>query len=42
MRGYVKIYFNEMRWEGVDWIRLARDRVKWQAVVNTVMQEQFP
>jgi hypothetical protein len=27
-----KIYF-----EDVDWIVLARDRVKWAAVVNTVM-----
>jgi hypothetical protein len=24
-------------WEGVDWIYLAQDRDKWQAVVKTVM-----
>jgi hypothetical protein len=27
----------EVEWEGVDWIHLAQDRNKWQALVNTVM-----
>jgi hypothetical protein len=29
-------------WEGVNWIHLAQDRDKWQAVVNTVMNLRFP
>jgi hypothetical protein len=24
-------------WEGVEWIRLAQDRDRWQALVNAVM-----
>jgi hypothetical protein len=27
----------EMRWEDMDWIHLAEDRDKWQAVVNIVI-----
>ena len=27
---------------GVDWIDLARDRAKWRAVMNTVMNLWFP
>jgi hypothetical protein len=27
----------EIGWEDVDWINLAQDRDRWQAVVNTVM-----
>jgi hypothetical protein len=27
----------ETGWEGVDWIHLAQDREKWQALVNKVM-----
>ena len=30
----------EIGWEGVDWIDLAQDRDKWQAVVNTVKNLQ--
>jgi hypothetical protein len=29
------------RW-GVDWINLAEDRDKWQAVVNVVIKFRFP
>jgi hypothetical protein len=32
----------EIRWEGVDWIRLAQDRSQWRAVVNTVMNLGVP
>jgi hypothetical protein len=28
--------------DGVDWIHLAQDREKWQAVVNAVMNLQVP
>jgi hypothetical protein len=27
----------EMRWERVDWMRLAQYKYQWQALVNTVM-----
>ena len=30
----IKIDFNEMRSVGVDWIELAQDRDRWQALVN--------
>jgi len=36
-KGNIKIYFNEIGWEGVEWINRAHDVDKWQAVVNTVM-----
>jgi hypothetical protein len=32
----------EMGWEGVDWINLAQDRDKCQAVVITVMNLRAP
>jgi len=32
----------ETRWEGVDWIHLAQDRVQWRALVNTVMDLRAP
>jgi hypothetical protein len=27
----------EIRWDGVDWINLAQDRDKWQALMNMVI-----
>jgi hypothetical protein len=33
----IKIDLEEIEWEFVDWIYLARDRHLWWAVVNTVM-----
>jgi hypothetical protein len=32
-----RIYVREIRWVGVDWMHLAQDRDKSQAVVNSVM-----
>jgi hypothetical protein len=32
----IKINLEEIRWGGVDWIDLARDRDKWRALVNAV------
>jgi hypothetical protein len=32
----------EMVWDDVDWIHLAQDMDKWQAVVNTVMNLRVP
>jgi len=33
----VKMRVTEMGWEGLNWIHLARDWDKWQALVNTVL-----
>jgi hypothetical protein len=37
MDGNNKIDLKEIGWEGVNLIRLAQDRDKWRAVVNTAM-----
>jgi hypothetical protein len=29
-------------WEGMNWIDLAQDRDRWQALLNTVMNLQVP
>jgi hypothetical protein len=36
----IKMDLQEIGWGGVEWIRLARDRDSWQAVVNAVMNLQ--
>jgi hypothetical protein len=33
----IKMHFQEVEWEGVDWIDLAQDRNRWRTVVKTVM-----
>jgi hypothetical protein len=33
----IKVHLKETGLEGVDWIHLAHDRDKWQALVNMVM-----
>jgi hypothetical protein len=33
----IKMDLQEVGWGGIDWIDLAQDRERWQAVVNTVM-----
>jgi hypothetical protein len=32
----------EIRWEGVDWMHLSRDRDQWPGFVNTVMNLRVP
>jgi len=32
----------EMAWERVGWMQPAHDMVQWRALVNTVMNLQFP
>jgi hypothetical protein len=32
-----KMNLRDVGWEGVDWIRLAQDRKRWRALVNTAM-----
>jgi hypothetical protein len=38
----IKMDLGEIGINGVNWIRLARDRVQWQAFVNTVMNLRVP
>jgi hypothetical protein len=38
----IKMDLTEMRIDGVNWIRLAQDRVQWRAFVSTVMNLQVP
>jgi hypothetical protein len=37
-----KMNLKEIGFVGVDWIRLAQDRVQWRALVNTVMNLWVP
>jgi hypothetical protein len=37
----IKINFKKTGWGSVDWIQLAKDRDRWRALVNTVMNLQF-
>jgi hypothetical protein len=41
-RWYIKMDLQEPEWGGIDWIDLAQDRDRWQAVVNAVMNLQVP
>jgi hypothetical protein len=36
----IKMYLQDERWEGMDWIELAQDRDRWWALVNAVMNLQ--
>jgi hypothetical protein len=38
----VNMDLRELLWHGKDWIHLAQDRDQWRALVNTVMNLQFP
>ena len=38
----IKMNVKETGWKGMDWINLAQDRDKWQAVGCTVMNPWFP
>jgi hypothetical protein len=33
----IRMDLREIGWESVEWIQLAQDRGRWQAVVNTMM-----
>jgi hypothetical protein len=37
MRGNIAMDLQEIEWESTDWINLAQDKDKWQAVMYTVM-----
>jgi hypothetical protein len=38
----IKIDFGEISWGGVDWICMTRDRDKWRAFVDEVMNVLVP
>jgi ribosome biogenesis protein Nip4 len=38
----IRMDLRAIGWEGVDWIHLAQDRDRWQAVVNTAMNLRVP
>jgi hypothetical protein len=38
----IKINLREIGWDHIDWIDLAQDRYKWEALVNTVMNPRAP
>jgi hypothetical protein len=35
--GYIKMNFNGIGWEGVDWIHVDQYKDRWRAVANTIM-----
>jgi hypothetical protein len=38
----VRIDFGEVGWGNVDWIGLAKDRNRWRALVNSVLNLRVP
>jgi hypothetical protein len=38
----IKIYLGEVGWGDVDWIGLAKDRNRWRALVNLVLNLRVP
>jgi hypothetical protein len=38
----IKMELMEIGIDGVNWIRLAQDRVQWRVIVNTVMNLRIP
>jgi hypothetical protein len=42
LKDTINIHLNEIEWEGVDWAGLTRDKGKWRALVNTVLNFRVP
>jgi hypothetical protein len=38
----IKMYLVEVGWGGMDWIGLAKDRNRWRALVNSVLNLRVP
>jgi hypothetical protein len=39
--GNIKMELENVEWEGMDWIGVAQDTERWQAVVNEAMNFQI-
>jgi hypothetical protein len=40
--GNIRMYLGAVEWGDVDWIGLAKDRNRWRAVVNSVLNLRVP
>jgi hypothetical protein len=40
--GNIRMDLGEVRWGGVDWVGLAKDRNRWRALVNSVLNLRVP
>jgi hypothetical protein len=38
----IKMDLRVTGWDGMDWIHLAQDRVRWRALANTIMNIRVP
>jgi hypothetical protein len=38
----IRMDFGEVGWGGVDWIGLVKDRIRWRALVNSVLNLWVP
>ena len=38
----IKVYYNDVGWEVMDWIALAQNRDRWRDLVTAVMNFRFP
>jgi hypothetical protein len=38
----IKMDLQEVGWGGMDWIELAQERYRWQALVNAIMNLRVP
>jgi hypothetical protein len=38
----IRMYLGEVGWGDVDWIGLAKDRKRWRALVNSVLNLRVP
>jgi hypothetical protein len=38
----LKCFFEEIGWDGVDWIDMAQDSDQWRTLVNTVLNLRVP